>query len=391
MMRAETGVDERELPGFRIVHGELAVGAFDGKDLRRRMIRPFSAEGRVRRPAHARGEPDPALLVEHRVVRARLAVPDRRRPPVRRRRHRVVLRRRRLRIADRHFYFARRMLHRVEDRNEIRALLGRPVDQSIGIDRGIALVARDLVVQVGGGPAPVPQADDDIALQALRPLGPRGRQLARGDPIGPIGKLTEHPLSVEPADVVRHVGHGLAGSDAPRPGFDRGIEMAELLRNGTRRLVAELVAGVATVGLREIEPLTLIGRFSYREFVSLRDLEHRIPVDRRVVLRRVGRARRDRCLQVEDFSGRGLHLGRIDQPVAAHPYAVIGFRKLGDQVAAAVVRDHDLGELGREIVRLRDHPDSGLGPVRTRHDPGKIAFADAGGLRGARWNLARRQ
>src|SRR5207249_10735504 len=39
-------------------------------------------------------------------------------------------------IADRHFYFARRMLHRVQDRNEIRALFGRPVKQSIGIDRG---------------------------------------------------------------------------------------------------------------------------------------------------------------------------------------------------------------------------------------------------------------
>ena len=196
MMRAETGVDERELPGFRIVHGELAVGAFDGKDLRRRMIRPFSAEGRVRRPAHARGEPDPALLVEHRVVRARLAVPDRLRSPIRRRRHRVAPCRRRFRIADRHFYFARRMPHRVQDRNEIRALLGRPVNQSVSIDRGIALVARDLVVQVGGGAAPVPQGDDDVALQALRPLGLRGGQLARGDAVGPVGKLAQHPRSV---------------------------------------------------------------------------------------------------------------------------------------------------------------------------------------------------
>src|SRR2546427_742768 len=76
MMRAETGVDERELPGFRIVHGELAVGAFDGKDLCRGVIRPLPAEGRIRGPAHARGEPDPALLRDHRLVEARLADAD---------------------------------------------------------------------------------------------------------------------------------------------------------------------------------------------------------------------------------------------------------------------------------------------------------------------------
>jgi len=177
-MRAETGVDERELSGFRIVHGELAVGALDGKDLCRRMIRALPAEGRVRLPSHARGEPDPAFLVEHRVVRARLAVPDRLRSPIRGGRHRVSLRRRCLRIAHRHSYFARRMPFGVQYRHEIRTLLGRSVNQSAGVDLGVALVARDLVVQIGDGARPIPQGDDDVALQALRPIGLREGQLA---------------------------------------------------------------------------------------------------------------------------------------------------------------------------------------------------------------------
>ncbi len=376
-MRAETGVDEGELSGLRIVQGELAVGTPDGKDPGRGMIRTFPAEGRIRRPPHARGEPDPALLVEHRIVRARLAVPDRLRSPIRGRRHRVVLRRRRLRIADRHSHFARRMPHRIQDRHEIRALLGRSVNQSVGVDRGIALVARNLIVEISRGTRPVPQADDDVALQALRPFGPRGGQLARGDPIGPVGELPQHARRIEPSDVVRHVGHRLAGRDAPRPGLDRGIEMAELLRNGTRRLVAELVAGVAAVGLREVEPLALTACFPYREFALLRNLEHRIPVDRRIIFRRGGCARRDHRVEVDDFSGDGLDLEGIDQPVAAHPHLVAGFRKLGNQVAAAIVGDHDLREFRGKVGRFGDHPYAGLWAVRARDHPAQLVCARA--------------
>src|SRR5437899_4213132 len=63
-------------PVFRIVHGEMAVGLFDREQLRRRVLGALLAKVRIRRRADSRGEPDPAFLVEHRVVHTRLAVPD---------------------------------------------------------------------------------------------------------------------------------------------------------------------------------------------------------------------------------------------------------------------------------------------------------------------------
>ena len=50
---------------------------------------------------------------------------------------------------------------------------------------------------------------------------------------------------------------GLARLDAALPGLGAGLEMAERRGDGARRLVAELVAGDAAVGLDDGEPLRL--------------------------------------------------------------------------------------------------------------------------------------
>ena len=114
-----------------------------------------------------------------------------------------------------------------------------------------------------------------------------------------------------------------------------------------------------------------------RELALLRDLQHRVPVDRRVVFRRRGGVRRDDRLEVEDLSGRRLHLRRVDEAVAAHPHAVGGFREIGNEVAPAVVGDHDLGELRGQVGRLRDHPHARFRAVRAGHDAAEIGGADA--------------
>src|ERR1051325_11024418 len=101
MVRAEAGADERELAALRIEHRQLPVRALERKDLRGRMARALAAELRVLRRPHARRVPDTPALIEHRVVRRGVAVPDWRPAPVRRWRNRVVLARGRLGIAHR--------------------------------------------------------------------------------------------------------------------------------------------------------------------------------------------------------------------------------------------------------------------------------------------------
>ena len=54
------------------------------------------------------------------------------------------------------------------------------------------------------------------------------------------------------------------------------------------------------------------------------------------------------------------HPRRIDETVAAHPDLVIGLRQVGNDIAAFIVGDDDLGEAGRQIGGLGDDPDAGL-------------------------------
>src|SRR5262249_59240697 len=95
--------------------------------------------------------------------------------------------------------------------------------------------------------------------------------------------------------VVDHLGRGLPGLDAARPGFVAARELAERGRDGARRLAAELVAADAAIGLDDVEELALAldvrvdavaGWTSARERRGFRHLDHRIPVDRRIVFRR---------------------------------------------------------------------------------------------------------
>ena len=92
------------------------------------------------------------------------------------------------------------------------------------------------------------------------------------------------------------------------------------------------------------------------------------------------------AVRFRSLPGRGLNLRRIHQPVAAHPHAVIGLRQIGHEVAAAIVGDHDLDELGRQVGRFRDDPDARFRPLRAGDHTAEIPAADAdsvGGL-GAR-------
>src|SRR3984893_967163 len=151
MVGGEAGADERDLAAFWIVHGEMARGLLDWCELRRGMVRALAAEVRIGELADARGEADPAGLIHHRIVHAGLAVPDHLVAPIGRWAVWIVLRRRRLWITHRHFYRSRGVGLRIEHGEEVCALFGRAVELAVGVDRRLALVGRDLVVQVGLG------------------------------------------------------------------------------------------------------------------------------------------------------------------------------------------------------------------------------------------------
>src|SRR5262249_34470020 len=83
MVRREAGADQSEPAGRRVVHRQMAIGlTLERERLGRWMVRSLPAEIGIGRWTNPRRDPDPPLLVHHRVVRPGLAVPDRRLSPV---------------------------------------------------------------------------------------------------------------------------------------------------------------------------------------------------------------------------------------------------------------------------------------------------------------------
>src|SRR6185436_12835925 len=110
----------------------------------------------------------------------------------------------------------------------------------------VAPVGRDEVLKVVGGLAPVPDRNHEVARGALRPLGPRERQRALLDRIGPLREGPE-PRLAEPRHVARHRRARAARGDALLPGVER-IDLAALpehVRNRARPGRAERVARLA--------------------------------------------------------------------------------------------------------------------------------------------------
>ena len=83
-----------------------------------------------------------------------------------------------------------------------------------------------------------------------------------------------------------------------------------------------------------------------REFTLLRNGKHGKPIERRIILRRCRCIGRQHRFQVQDLARFGSNLRRIDQPVAAYPYAIGCRGEVGDQIAPLIVRNHDFDKLG---------------------------------------------
>ena len=127
--------------------------------------------------------------------------------------------------------------------NEIAAFLRRTIDQAMGVERRIAPVGGDLVMQIGLGRVPVPFGDDDVAFH---PCGRGG--LANGS--SPLAtRSVQSPnklqgaLGVEPVDRADHVIGWPARLDAALPGRGRLSKWPSCCSNIAGRLVAQLMAG----------------------------------------------------------------------------------------------------------------------------------------------------
>ena len=129
------------------------------------------------------------------------------------------------------------VLDRVQYGDEIRTVLWRPEERTISVDRGIALVAGNQVMQVVLLVHPVPQRHHDIALHALRPLRLGVRQFAFGDTVAPIRQVLDGKRT-HARQLADHEFGGLARLHAAHPNlFGRG-KLPQTRLNRSRRELA---------------------------------------------------------------------------------------------------------------------------------------------------------
>ena len=145
------------------------------------------------------------------------------------------------------------------------------------------------------------------------------------------------------------------------------------------------MAAYAAVVFHVVEPLSLrhlrgdTGLLA-PELIRGWNFQHGVPVDRRIVARCRGFVGSQRCGEVQLPAWFGHHFRTIHEAVAAHPHVVRRLWQIGNEVAAPVVGDDDLGVSHRQIPRLGDHPDARLGSIGARyHATDVIAICGHGG------------
>ena len=293
---------------------------------------------------------------------------------------------RHLRITHRRLEVGDRAGLGIEDRKHVGRVFRRAEELAVGVDGRIAPVRRDQVVEILLLVAPVPGRDDDVALHPLRPRRLAVRQLALGDAVGPVAEIFIGRTAEVAGQRIDHQRRGLARHGAAAPGVLARLELAERRRDRAGGQLAKLMAADAGPVLDHREPLglgDLLGNVAFAaELAGLRDLEHRVPVDRRIVLRRRRLVRRRHRLEIELLARLAVDLRRVDETVAAHPHLVFGLGKVGHDVAALVVGHHHLGVAGRQIGGLRDHPHAGFRSARAGNRAADVVIVDGdGGLR----------
>jgi hypothetical protein len=227
---------------------------------------------------------------------------------------------------------------------------------------------------------PVAQRDDDVPFYALRACRLRKRQLALGDPIGPVAIIGERRRA-QAAQLRKHLLARLTRLHPPPPCVCRRLKSAEHFGNRSRRLLAELMTADAPVVLHRADPVhlrQLRGDAALAsELIGGGNLEHRVPVDRRIVMSGGGFARRDHCGNGKVLSRLCRRLGAVDEAVAARPDLVIRGREIGNDEPASVVRHDALDVPDGQVARFRNHPDTRFGTLGTHDNAADVVVVDS--------------
>ncbi len=136
---------------------------------------------------------------------------------------------------------------RIEHRHHVRALLRRAVDRAVGIHLLPVLLACDRIMQILTLEPPIPHADDDVALDPLRPLWLCERQFARSDAIGPVRIILDGLVRSDTRDRDSHIGHCLAGLKSALPRLPGVLEAPKLGRERAHALGAKRMTRLAGV------------------------------------------------------------------------------------------------------------------------------------------------
>src|SRR4051812_41072591 len=108
------------------------------------------------------------------------------------------------------------------------------------------------------------------------------------------------------------------------------------------------MAGVAAMSLDPVQPMTLRAQVGWHmialvtrsgEKARIGDLQHRKPVDRGEVLRRLLSARRDQRLQIDALAWMSHDLRPIDEAVSPGPNRIGGWGQLWQNISPLIVSD----------------------------------------------------
>ena len=226
---------------------------------------------------------------------------------------------------------------------------------------------------------PVAQRDDDVALDTGRTYRFCPRQLALGNPFGPVGQIRKRHAAELAGSDQHHVFAGLSGLNAAHPGVAMRFAGKMKFRDRARCQLTKLVTANAAVVLHRVQIISELDvrrRFLAAEGAGIRQIHHRIPVDCRVNLGSGRFVRRNHGFQIELLARRAFDFRRIDESVTAHPDVVGGFRQIGYDISALIVGDDALDIAHRQLPRFGNHPDAGFRPIGAAHHAADVVIVN---------------
>ena len=387
VVRGEARVDQRKLPALGVPVGCLAAARAQREPVGK-LVGRITAPTRILVAANLRGHPDPALVIDHRIMRIRgiirrvgpemLVAPVQGRTVGRREPRRDL----RFVLAGRDSERKRAVLPRVHH-HELPMTRIHGIDTPTGVHRRMLLIGRDLIVHEGVVIAHVPQRHDDVAFDPLG-TGRSGGYFAFGDALGPVGVDLQRGILALRGEHAIHRVTANARAQTPLPGFLRRLQLG--LRRAhvvdiPRLGIAELMAEVAA-RLELIDPVILVRHGDAqpvalwpgaRELVLGGRRQQRQPVVGRIDLGSLLLGFRRGHLQ-GDLAGAGFSVNgaRIHQTVPTNPDLVVGSGQFGQHKPAAVIGDDDLNEVGGEILGFGDDPHASFGTLLSLNDTGDV-------------------